>query len=82
MKDLETKLRSNIKWDGLLLDEAANEIARQRKALETLAKYFTSGNLIRVDQATIKSDDFWRITGMQVPNAALTGERSESELCC
>lgn len=70
MKDLETKLRSNIKWDGLLLDEAANEIARQRKALETLAKYFTSGNLIRVDQATIKSDDFWRITGMQVPNAS------------
>jgi hypothetical protein len=37
---------------------------RQQKALATLAKYFTSGNCIPVDQATIKAVDFWRITGM------------------
>lgn len=43
--------------------------ARQRDALATLAKYFTSGNHIPVDQATIKAADFWSITGMKVPNA-------------
>ena len=37
---------------------------RLKKALKTLAKYFTSGNSIPVDQATIKASDFWRITGL------------------
>jgi hypothetical protein len=48
---------------------AADLIERQQKALATLAKYFTGGNHIQVDQATIKAADFWSITGLSVPNA-------------
>lgn len=47
-----------------------DELERKDKALLTLAKYFTSGNHIPVDQATIKAADFWNITGLTVPNAA------------
>ena len=54
-----------------LLLQSADEIAKKQKALATLAKYFTSGNCIPVDQATIKAADFWQITGM-VPNAEVT----------
>lgn len=48
--------------------ELKDKNKRQQKALATLAKYFTSGNKIPVDQATIKAADFWSITGMKVPN--------------
>jgi len=33
-------------------------------ALDELAKYFTSGNEIPVERATILAKDFWRITGL------------------
>jgi hypothetical protein len=46
---------------------------RQRDAIATLAKYFTSGNHIPVDQATIKATDFWSITGLTVPNGSNKG---------
>lgn len=36
--------------------------------LDELARYFTSGNSVPVERATIRAKDFWRITG-KTPNA-------------
>lgn len=41
--------------------------AKQRDALNELARYFTSGNSVPVERATILAKDFWRITGL-TPN--------------
>ena len=38
--------------------------AMQREALQELARYFTSGNSVPIERATIRAEDFWRITGM------------------
>lgn len=38
------------------------------KALLELAKYFTSGNHVPVDSATIRAKDFWEITGLNPEN--------------
>lgn len=40
-------------------------------ALDEFALYFTSGNSVPVERATIRAKDFWRITGM-APNAEVT----------
>ena len=40
------------------------ECEQYKKSLETLAQYFTSGNQIPVEKATILAVDFWKITGM------------------
>jgi hypothetical protein len=49
------------------LARAADEIDRLRAALAELAKYFTSGNSVPVERATILAKDFCSITGM-TPN--------------
>ena len=41
---------------------------QQEAALAELAKYFTSGNCVPVERATISAKDFWRITGLETPN--------------
>ena len=43
------------------------EAGQKRAALSELARYFTSGNGIPVERATILAKDFWRITGL-TPN--------------
>lgn len=48
-----------VEWCGLH--------AKQRDALNELVRYFTSGNGVPVERATIHAKDFWRITGM-TPN--------------
>ena len=42
---------------------------QQEAALAELAKYFTSGNCVPVERATIAAKDFWQITGLETPNA-------------
>lgn len=42
----------------------AAEAERLRKALAELARYFTSGNSVPVERASITAKDFWRITGL------------------
>jgi hypothetical protein len=42
------------------------------EAIAELAKYFTSGNAVPVERATISAKDFWRITGL-TPNAIVSG---------
>jgi hypothetical protein len=37
---------------------------QQEAAISELAKYFTSGNNVPVERATIMAKDFWRITGL------------------
>lgn len=43
--------------------EARAEQAEQ--ALSEIARYFTSGNEVPVERATIKASDFWRISGIK-----------------
>ncbi len=45
-----------VEWCGLH--------AKWRDALNELALYFTSGNSVPVERATIRAEDFWRITGL------------------
>jgi hypothetical protein len=52
--------------------ENAEDEVRRLNALNELARYFTSGNSVPVEQATILANDFWRITGL-TPNAAFSG---------
>lgn len=47
--------------------ECLDEIERLRHAMGELARYFTSGNSVPVERATILAKDFWRITGL-TPN--------------
>lgn len=42
---------------------------QQEVAMAELAKYFTSGNCVPVERATIMAKDFWRITGLEPSNA-------------
>lgn len=51
----------------LLERDAIAERDKLRNALAELALYFTSGNEVPVERATIRAADFWRITGM-TPN--------------
>lgn len=53
--------------------EAADEIERLRLVVAELAKYFTSGNCVPVERATILAKDFWRITGLEPSNGKVTG---------
>lgn len=46
---------------------------QQEAAIAELAKYFTSGNCVPVERATILAKDFWRITGLEPSNANVTG---------
>ena len=46
----------------------AKEIDRLRSVVAELMLYFTSGNGVPVERATILAKDFWRITGLP-PNA-------------
>lgn len=46
-------------------DADAAELQQLRKAMRELAGYFRSANSIPVERATIRADDFWRITGMK-----------------
>ena len=46
---------------------------QQEVAIAELAKYFTSGNCVPVERATIMAKDFWRITGLEPSNANVTG---------
>ena len=48
---------------------------QQEAALAELAKYFTSGNCVPVERATISAKDFWRITGLETPNARIKPRR-------
>lgn len=51
--------------DAAELANAADiELARLQGALAQLARYFTSGNSVPVERATIRAEDFWRITGL------------------
>ena len=50
--------------DGVETAQLLNEIERLQKAQYELARYFTSGNSIPVERATILAKDFWRITGL------------------
>ena len=59
----------SLDYNDMVMSQMAARLVAHEKALATLAKYFTSGNNIPVDQATIKATDFWRITGLTVPNA-------------
>lgn len=70
----------NGRFYGLPI-EAVEYLAKQQKALSTLAEYFTSGNLINIERATIKADDFWRITGM-VPNIQVQAGTEADEGGC
>ncbi|MEQ9131123.1 MAG: hypothetical protein RJQ08_13555 [Salinisphaeraceae bacterium] len=47
--------------------EVVAYVERLEGSLAELARYFTSGNSVPVERATIKANDFWRITGM-TPN--------------
>lgn len=59
---------------GITADDErrARKIADSVNAVSELAKYFTSGNSVPVERATIRADDFWRITGL-TPNAGSNG---------
>lgn len=48
-------------------DRMVEQSNKQQEALRELAKYFTSGNSVPVERATILAKDFWRITGL-TPN--------------
>lgn len=50
------------------------ELQRLQNAVAELASYFTSGNGVPVERATILAKDFWRITGL-TPSAG--GKRSD-----
>ena len=52
---------------GQVVCECLDEIERLRTAQSELARYFTSGNSVPVERATILAKDFWRITGL-TPN--------------
>jgi hypothetical protein len=52
------------------------EAEQMRSALAELARYFTSGNSVPVERATILAMDFWRITGL-TPNVRVTGDLRE-----
>ncbi len=69
VEDLRTTDRSS---NPAFFQKAADEIERIRTAQAELAKYFTSGNCVPVERATILAKDFWRITGM-TPNAKVSG---------
>ncbi len=45
------------------------EIERSRDALNELARYFTSGNGVSVERATIYAKDFYRIAVLQKTGA-------------
>lgn len=67
MSDIVERLEAQVNrmtTSGEVEEAAIDEIERNRAAIAELAKYFTSGNSIPVDQATIKATDFWRITGL------------------
>lgn len=42
--------------------EASAELERLRNAVAELTRYFSSGNDVPVERATILAKDFWRIT--------------------
>jgi len=52
----------------LTIERMEVEIASLRNAQSELARYFTSGNGVPVERATILAKDFWRITDT-TPNA-------------
>lgn len=62
----------SLDYNDMVMAQMAARLTAHEKALATLARYFTSGNHIPVDQATIKAADFWSITGL-VPNAKVSG---------
>jgi len=45
-------------------DRMVEQSNKQQEVLRELAKYFTSGNAVPVERATILAKDFWRITGL------------------
>lgn len=57
--------------NGAVANTLQREVDELQAKLDRLALYFTSGNCVPVKRATIRADDFWRITGMQPmpPNA-------------
>ncbi|MCP4100532.1 MAG: hypothetical protein GY750_03775 [Lentisphaerae bacterium] len=50
-----------IREDDLPLDRLKSEVDDLRAAIAELERYFTSGNNVPVERATIKADDFRRI---------------------
>lgn len=50
-----------------LLKNKVLELEKFQKAVSVLKQYFTSSNCVPVDKATIKAEDFWRITGISHP---------------
>jgi len=56
-----------------------DELERLKKAIEELKRYFTSGNQVPVDRATIKAEEFYRIIGEERPkNGDLHGTNYRS----
>lgn len=68
----DERLKMNGAFIGCVTKQNADEIMRLQTSLNELARYFTSGNSVPVERATIKAADFWRITG-KTPNAEVTG---------
>lgn len=67
----EVSLRQNCGGDCLMCMASVGDpdcieaaFMLQHDALKELAKYFTSGNSVPVERATILAKDFWRITGL------------------
>lgn len=44
------------------------KVKQQHQALTKLSQYFTSGNAVTIDKATIAAKDFWSITGLDSSN--------------
>lgn len=61
-KDLAIELRRAIKWDGLLLDEAANELDRLHK-IEDAAR-----NLVAQKGGYNTQQAYERLSALLVPN--------------
>lgn len=70
LEELRTWIAGSPDFDGVhqraeaCVTAAIRESNALRDAQAAIALYFTSGNAVPVERATIRSADFWRITGM------------------